>query len=128
MNFCPPRHFAKTLRIVLVVTMCFGVNHASSQSFISEPSGSYEPTENGKQIQYTSITKLSEGQVEEISNLFNCFMGVDSVSYDKATMRLTVSCIPLIKSKDLKPLFAILNMNVVDEKINTEEILKKANR
>jgi len=104
------------------------VNHASSQTFISEPSGSYEPTENGKQIQYSSITKLSDGQVEEISNLFNCFMGIDSVSYDKSAMRLTVSCIPLIKPKDLKPLFAILDMKVLDDKTNTQEILEKTNR
>ncbi len=128
MNFCPPRHFTKTLRILLVVSICFGVNHASSQTFISEPSGSYEPTENGKQIQYSSITKLSDGQVEEISNLFNCFMGIDSVSYDKSAMRLTVSCIPLIKPKDLKPLFAILDMKVLDDKTNTQEILEKTNR
>jgi hypothetical protein len=128
MNFCPPRHFTKTLRILLLVSMCFGVHHASSQTFINEPSGSYESMENGKQIQYSSITNLSNGQVEEISNLFNCLMGVDSVSYDKTTMRLTVSCIPLIKAQDLKPLFAILNMNVLDDKTNTQEILKKTNR
>lgn len=111
--------------IVLLCCLTFGLNKLTAQSYINEPIVSFDVSENNKLIQFECISKLSNTEVQEISNLFTRFIGVDSITYCDTTMVLSVSCVPLIQPKDLKPLFTMLNIVVVNPEMNVDEIQKK---
>ena len=126
MIFCPPIHFTIPKRVVVLCAILFSFNFLSAQAFVFESTASGNTSDND--FRYKCLSELTGDDIQEMTMVFSSMMGVDSAQYDASSHILVISCDAIIKEKDLKPLFAMLQFHLIGEDEDPELILQKINK